>query len=791
MKCNTRSICRVLLPVAMVASMHITSALAANQEIIVLSNRADLISGGDALVEVIVPPGIIQAMQNGNQKIKASLNSQPLPQDVFALRPNGRVIGLVTGLKVGENTLTVQTPGRAMSIVITNHPIGGPVFAGVQLEPWICATKVPQTVSVFGNAGSNPPVATATSQRSGLNDDPVDAQCNTPITYEYYYQPKALEGSACVFNIPGANDITDTTGAVACFVPFPTLNDPSTRPADAAIANFTNDRGDTAKSIIRVERGSINRGLYYIKALYDPAVASAPWSPQKGWNQKLLWELPGGAGFSRFESQATDDDQGTKAEHILLGRGYMSARSSLTSNGSNSNSTLGAETLMMIKEHIIENYGEIRYTMGTGCSGGSLMQTSLSSAYPGLLDGLTVNCTFEDMQSTWKEVADCDLVQGHYYATPNGAALSADKRTAINGDIQAFCTNWSGFFRVHNPSVAGNCGGGFPAALVYSAANPHGVRCSMPEHHAPILGKFIGVDGIARANTPRDNVGVQYGLRALQSGAITAEEFVQLNEGVGGYDVDGNVTPNRMTASSGVLHTMYSGGLISDGRQFAKMPIIDVRVNNNAGDIHANWRSMALRARLDQDHGSHDNNVIWATGRPTHAIGPLPASTDSWSKAMQSKVLLTMDEWLSNIESDPSSVPIEAKVVNNKPVEAVDFCLATYGETDAEIAAQLPLFDPACPVKFTGKSIRQAAGEPVTDNYFKCQLKPLVFADPDYTGVLFTPAQQARLQAVFPAGVCDFTKPPAEQVPVNPWTTFAAGPGGQPLGPPPVSVHLP
>ena len=108
-----------------------------NHDIRVISNRADLISGGDALVEVIVPPGIIQAMQNGNQKIKASLDSQPLPQDVFALRPNGRIIGLVTGLKVGDNTLTVQTPGKAMSIVITNHPIGGPVFSGgSQLQPW-------------------------------------------------------------------------------------------------------------------------------------------------------------------------------------------------------------------------------------------------------------------------------------------------------------------------------------------------------------------------------------------------------------------------------------------------------------------------------------------------------------------------------------------------------------------------------------------------------------------------------------------------------------------------------
>ena len=41
-----------------------------------------------------------------------------------------------------------------------------------------------------------------------------------------------------------------------------------------------------------------------------------------------------------------------------------------------------------------------------------------------------------------------------------------------------------------------------------------------------------------RARTTLDNVGVQYGLKALLSGAITAEEFVTLNEKIGGIDAD-------------------------------------------------------------------------------------------------------------------------------------------------------------------------------------------------------------------------------------------------------------
>jgi Tannase-like family of unknown function (DUF6351) len=766
MKRTIRSTCRLLLPAAVLACSLSTPAAAAAPEIIVLSNRADLISGGDALVQINLPASVNPALG-----VKVALNGAVI-NSMFAVRPNGLYQGLVTGLNNGDNLLTVTTPQGRAKITITNHPIGGPVFAGAQLQPWICATTVAQTVTVIGNPGSTPATATATTRASGLNSDPVDVQCDTPPTYSYYYQPKALEGTSCTFTI---------TGTSPCFVAFPTLSDPSTRPADAAIANFTNDRGDTVKSIVRVERGQINRNIYELVTFYDPAVASAPWAPQKGWNQKLHWKFGAGASTSRFEEPPA---VGTIFDNNALSRGFMVAASHLTNNGSNTNNTLAAETVMMVKERIIENYGEIRYTMSDGCSGGSIMQDSISSAYPGLTNGVQVTCTYQDMFTPWIEVTDCGLVQANYYATPNGAALSTAKRTAINGQVQGFCTTWTGsFLGALNPKTATNCGTGFPAALVYSTAgpnaNPNGIRCDTYDHDASMLGNFIDTDGLAKANTPRDNIGIQYGLIALQTGAISPEEFVQLNEGAGGYDADRNWVPNRMQANPAVLQTVYTGGLLSDGRQLAKVPMIDMRGNNNVnGCIHANWRSLSVRGRLDQDHGGHGNNVIWATG--TQSITP--------GAAVVNMAFATMDKWLSNIEADASANPIEVKIVNNKPAGTVDFCLTGHGDTTAEFAGAIPLFDPACPVNLTGKSLRQAAGGPVQENIFKCQLKPVNFADPDYTGVLFSASQQSRLQAVFPTGVCDWTKPGVAQAPVNPWTTFAAGPGGQPLPPPPTSV---
>jgi len=67
---------------------------AATPRILVLSNRPDLISGGDALVEVKWPAGANLSTAN------IELNGAPVTPG-FGVRPNGRYMGLVTGLRDG------------------------------------------------------------------------------------------------------------------------------------------------------------------------------------------------------------------------------------------------------------------------------------------------------------------------------------------------------------------------------------------------------------------------------------------------------------------------------------------------------------------------------------------------------------------------------------------------------------------------------------------------------------------------------------------------------------------
>src|SRR4029453_7539606 len=205
--------------------------------------------------------------------------------------------------------------------------------------------------------------------------------------------------------------------------------------------------------------------------------------------------------------------------------------------------------------------------------------------------------SYPDAPSTWIETKDCGLL-GSYYATPQGSPLSLEQRAAINGHLTSgYCTSWvNSFLGQFLPTGAGNCGSGFPASITYHATlRPKGVRCDTdggPQD--PQWGTFVDTDGNKKTKLPYDNVGVQYGLKALVEGVISPEEFVRLNEGVGGYDNDRNwsggstgsptIPAPRMVAQTDVLATIYKSGILADGKHLAKVAQIDIRSHSNAPD---------------------------------------------------------------------------------------------------------------------------------------------------------------------------------------------------------------
>lgn len=688
-------------------------------------------------------------------------------------------MGLLTGLREGRNQLDVLVTGRSSTKEITNHPLSGPVFSGTRLSPWICARTTATAVTV--SAPDDPSLTgTATTRVSGLSSDPTDSDCTTPVEYTYYYQPAARVGTGCTLTIAGANP---------CFVVY----NPGARPDDADIADFTNDRGATVKSMLRLERGTINRAIYNVLVYFDPAHPWEPWAPQAGWNGKLHVKMGAGTSSNRFQSAPSIN---TVFDANALSAGHMVVNTNHTDHTPNNNEFLAAETLMMVKERIIESYGPVRFTMSDGQSGGSMMQTVIATVMPGLLNGIQPAASYPDAVSTWIETLDCGLLRGNYFTTPSGSALTSEQRAAITGhpvgaDGGAYCNTWvTSFLNALNPRVSTNCGSGFPATIVYDPVTRRsGVRCTLNDVQRSQWGTFVAADGNVKTKWPYDNVGVQYGLKALRDGVISPEQFVQLNEGVGGYDADMNwsggtpatpvVVASRGVAQSDLLPTIYKSGILADGKRLAKVAIIDLRQDTGAPDIHMAWRTLSAQDRLIRANGHSNNQVIRTFVRNP---GLMPGA------AGIRQSFRMMDRWLTAVEADGSSDPIEVKVVRNKPADVVNACFTTAGDIDAEVdvSQDVGFGSTACPQQFALTSPRVAAGGPMAENVFKCQLKPFDASDSAYGGVTFTTQQQGRMMNIFGSGVCDWSRPGVGQSDSE-LTTFKDGPGGRPL--PSVSVQ--
>ena len=787
MKCIFSSVYRWLWPAAVLACSLSTSAVAAGPDIILLSNRADLISGGDALVQINLPLSV-----DPEDAVKVTLNGT-LINNMFAVRPDGRFQGLVRGLNNGDNLLTVHTPQGSAKITITNHPIGGPVFSGAQVQPWICATPAP--VAESGN--------TPASNASGLTTVAFDSQCNIAAEYKLFYRT-TTPGCSTALPDPSPPAPAPTNN---CFKPYT----PGSTPAD--LATTTTTTGLTVPYVVRVERGTINRGIYDIAVLFDTTQAQ-PWTPlapQAQWNGKVVYTFGASTGQPRLQFRSEQN----WADDAALSLGFMVVDNSLTDSLYNSNRMLVAETLMMMKEYIVDHYGEIKYTLGNGCSGGSIQQNTAASTFPGLLDGIQPSCDFPDSITTGLEVSDCVLLV-NFYAGPEWAALMTGltqaqinaKKTAINGHLdQLGCQSWNNSFGFNNkpgnyvptlvinqttgaiaPSGAPRNNCRLPAALVYDpVTNPTGTRCGDADLSVAVWGSTAGLaPGGTRALQTIDNVGIQYGLKALLAGVIASEEFVTLNEKIGGTDVDFNRTAARSMADLAALDIAYRSGIVSSGQNLGKLPIIDSRGYDEQG-IHYIWRTFAERARIDAANGgNHGNQVVWRYG-----TGLLPA-TAAQVTAVTLRSLLTMDTWLSNLvvsapKATLNAVRTQAEVIAAKPRTAFDLCYLTGDVTFSTPVTDMALCD-ADPRLMKHSSPRQVAGGPLTENILKCQLQPLNVAD--YLPATFSGTQLARLFAAFPDGVCDWSKPGVGQQPAVSPLTFEHGPGGVPLGPPPTSTPL-
>jgi len=530
--------------------------------------KPEFVSGGDVLVRVA----------NGD-RVRVRSNGADVTGS-FTPQPDGSLLGVVSGLRQGGNTITAESKGRHATLHVRNHARSGPVFSGPQQTPFLCQTEA------FGLAPAQQPL------------------CEAPTVIRYQYRT--------------------TAGA------FKPLADPATRPADLANASVG---GRQVPYIVRVETGVIDRSVYELAALYgaDPS----PVAPETGWNGRLVYNFGGGCNGGYRQGAVTAG----VLDNLFLSQGYAVASSTLNVLDNNCSPTISAEAAMMVKEHVIETYGPVRHTIGWGGSGGAIQQYSIADAYPGILDGIIPGVSFPDPLTVMGPVTDCGLLNA-YFAGP-GASFTPEQRRAVSGYVAySTCVSWGQTF-LNRATATGSCDAAIPRDWIWDPeTNPDGIRCGAAEQWVNQLGRDPRT-GFVRSTL--DNTGVQYGLAALNAGQITPAQFAALNAGVGGYDHTGAAIPTRTVADPRALSAAYGADLVnSAGLGLRTTPIIDQRTYldlvSPLADIHTAEMSYIVRDRLIKANGTAANQVIIETAPDPAQAGVAAAyeldAMDRWLSAV-------------------------------------------------------------------------------------------------------------------------------------------------------------
>lgn len=697
-------------------------AAAAPLAITTLSTRADSVSGGDVLVRIDYPAG-------QRLPLVVSLNGSDVTGQFRAGTAPNTWVGLVSGLSIGDNTLRVRTkaPAGDVSLQIINHPITGPVFSGPHEQPFFCMTQ-------------NFPVPGSATQRLG---PALDADCSTTTRVDYVYRSTANTFKQLPSGAGYPSDLKQTTTSLGRTVPY----------------------------IVRVETGTINRAIYQTAILHDPLTESTPsWQvPPIAWNQRLVYTLGGGC-VGGWYIQGSSIGNGGILEDLMLRQGYAVASSTLNVFGNNCQEVLAAESLMMVKERFIENYGPPAFTIGFGCSGGSEQAHPISDDYPGLLDGIVVGCSFPELTAGITfPITDADLFL-HYLNTQTSLTWTPAQIIAATGFPTTTTLNTIGPGNaVRTKAQGGSCNAAIPTATRFDqVTNPTGVRCDIYDHMVNIFGRDPAT-GYARRTL--DNVGIQYGLGALNSGAISKTQFIELNQKIGGYDNNGNFVTSRSVGDLTAIQIAYQTGRVTyTGLGMAMTPIIDYRgyvdQPENGNEVHSRFHSFSLRARLLAVNGNFDNQVMLIED----GVSPGSNGLFSDNSPVLTHALTQMDQWVTSLLADTSNASIHDKIVNAKPIDLVDACFTGNG-TNKIAEPQVYSGNTTCNSLYPAFSTpRMVAGEPLANNVLKCQLKAISAGDYSAT---FSSDEMTQLASIFPQGVCDYTKPGVEQAPpAGTWASF-------------------
>src|SRR5690554_6805722 len=214
-----------------------------------LSGPPEYASGGKVRLQIRGPAAsqLEQVLTMGSSGISRNLAGE------FELTGPGVFEGVLRGLPEGSTIVRATLGGSSVSMVVTNHPQTGPMFAGPKQEVFLCATESHRAAAQLGEV--------------------LDADCSMETRVDFLYM--SLDSGELEAYEPGitpASDVALTTTLEGSLVPY----------------------------IVRWERGTINRFIYSI-AMLSPA-SQDPFNPDlSAWNGRAIYQFQGGVGIGHYQ----------------------------------------------------------------------------------------------------------------------------------------------------------------------------------------------------------------------------------------------------------------------------------------------------------------------------------------------------------------------------------------------------------------------------------------------------------------------------------------------------------
>ena len=513
----------------------------------------------------------------------------------------------------------------------------------------------------------------------------------------------------------------------------------------------------------------LDRDEYRIAVLYDPAKPWAPWAPQAG--------LQPQAGRSSTARAATPSYEQAEAPDVLnetaLGRGFATMSHALDNAGHNCNIATQAESLIMTKERVVEQYGELRYTIGSGCSGGSLVQQQVANAYPGLYQGITPACSFTGR-----------LVVGHAVRQlPAAAPLLREPDAAGR---RASCGRRDAISAVEghpNPANAVTFTEVIPSQRRAeprlpgrAAASRSTTRTRTPRACAARSRTTWSTSSAARAaGRLRRPAARQHRLRVRPQGARARArsrpaQFVDVNAKVGSFDIDYDPIARAHATPTGRRSSASTAAARSTRPRTSTRSRSSTCAGPDPGAFHDVYRTYVMRARLEREHGTAANQILWR--------GQVPLLGDA---NFVDESIVAMDEWLAAVEKDRRDVPLARKILEDKP-EVAD---ATAAPTARATSSRAAVVRRDGAVATPTRRSRPACRSPTT----RCAARSSR-CGARTTGRSSSPTRSGRsCSKLFPNGVCDFTKPGEDRVARHDWQTYQDDDGNVDLRRPPARAR--